>query len=88
MAAVFQRVIKVDLIEKVTFEQTLEGDVGVIHTDSRWKISTLTRRTGLYRSKADAKLVGPRNNSGRGKSWVIVKILPFSLREMGGIGEC
>lgn len=48
MAAIFNRVITVDLIEKVTFEKTLEGDVGVIHTDSRWKISTLTWRTGLY----------------------------------------
>lgn len=37
MAAILNRVIKVDLMEKVTLEQTLEGDVGVIYTDIRWK---------------------------------------------------
>lgn len=41
MVAVLNRVIKVDLIEKVTLEQTLEGDLGGIHTDIRWKSTLL-----------------------------------------------
>lgn len=35
LVAILNRMIRVDLLEKVTCEQTLEGEVGVIHTDTR-----------------------------------------------------
>lgn len=71
--------MKADLIEKVTLERTLEGDVGAIHTDVRWK-TTLSPGNRLIKRHSEKD---QRSNGRLGN----VKILPFSLSEMGGIGE-